>query len=118
MFREEDYLPFWKRKGNQKDQPDQETAGKKEALARGGNNIVDKETDLEKKIIVKECQREIEQVEVLRRMRKDPSWDLAVETLLLCEKNPSDAELIAIAITKRRMKRASPFRNENISDNQ
>jgi hypothetical protein len=102
-------MPFWKRKKTQEDQPEQGTAEKKDSPARGENNIVDKESELEKKIITNECQKELQQIDVLRRMRKDPSWDLAIKTLLLCKKNPSDAELIAASIHNNKIKHSSRF---------
>jgi hypothetical protein len=110
-------MPFWERKKTQEDLPEQETAKEKSVPARDNNTVVDKETKLEKKIIEKECQKEIGQLEILGTIQKDPSWDLAVDTLLLCEKNPSDAELIAASIINKRKKRARRFQREHISDN-
>ena len=98
-------MPFWEKEKNQEDRPEQGEVSEKEVAARSNNTVVDKKADLKKKVIEKECEEESRQVEILRRMRKDPSWNLAVETLLLCEKNPSDAESIATSIVNRRTKR-------------
>jgi hypothetical protein len=111
-------MPFGERTGNQGDRPERGTVKKKGVPARGNNNIVNKETALEKKLTEKECEKEIKQLDVLKRMKKYPSRDKAVYTLLHCENNPSDAELIATSIIKKRMKHASPFRSKHISDNQ
>lgn len=110
-------MPFWERKKNQGDQLEQENVGKKGVPAKEPNTVVNKETGLEKKIIEKECGTEIGQLEVLRRMKKDPSWDLAVETLLLCEEKPSDAELIATSINSKRVKIFSRFKSESYRSN-
>jgi hypothetical protein len=111
-------MQFWERKKNQGHQPEQGNVRKKSLPAKGTNTVVNKRINLEKKVIEKECQREIQQLKILRRMRKDPSWDLAVETLLLCEKNPSDAELIAAAINSKRVNIFSRFQSERLLRNQ
>ena len=106
------------KKGEQGYRQEQEIMKKKDVPARSNNNITDKKINLEKKIIEKECEKEVQQLDVLKRMKNDPSWDMAVQTLLHCENNPSDAELIATSIIKRRMKQVPPFQNENISEDQ
>jgi hypothetical protein len=105
-------VPFWGKKKNQEDQPEEGNVRKKNVPAKGTNIVVDKRINPENKIVEKECQKEIQQLKVLRRMRNDPSWDLAVETLLLCEKNPSDGELIAAAINRKRVRKFSRFQHE------
>ena len=103
---------FWGKKKNQEDQPEQGNVRKKNVPAKGTSIVVAKTINLENKIIEKECDKEIQQLKVLRIMRTDPSWDLAVETLLLCEKNPSDGELIAAAINRKRVSIYSWFQRE------
>ena len=104
-------MPTWGKKKNEEAQPEQKTVGKKVVRSKGKDALVDKLTELEKKIIEKECQTEIQQLKVLKRMRKAPSWNMAVKTLLHCENNPSDAELIAASINSQRLKNFSPFQN-------
>lgn len=105
-------MPFSKKKKHQVDQAEQENIEDKGIPTLIGKDLVDKPTDMENRIVEKECQREIRQLEILGRMRKDPSWNLAVDTILLCEKKPSDAELIAAAINRRRVNTFSRFQRE------
>ena len=111
-------MPFWERKKNQGDQAEQGNVGKKGVAPKGTNTVVNKETGLEKKTIEKECGTEIRQLEVLRRMKKDPSWDLTIQTLLLCENNPSDAESITTSINSKRVKIFSRSKSESYRGNQ
>ena len=111
-------MPIRGKKKNQEAQPEQEVVRKKGVVSKGDDGTTDKRTELEKRIIEKECEKEIQQLKILRRMRKDPSWDLAVETLLLCEINPSDGELIAAAINRKRVRDFSRFQRERYLGNQ
>jgi hypothetical protein len=115
MSRQENNMPSGGRKMNRGNRPEQETVKKADVRPEDDNKTINKETALEKKIIEEECKSEIQQLEVLKRLKRHRSRNAAVDTLLHCENNPADAELIALSIIKKRTKRGSPLNNENIS---